>query len=162
MQATCVLVGAGAVLIRGEPGAGKSALAAALAATGGPARLVRLVADDAVRVGAIGGRLVAVAPEPIRGSIEMRGIGIVSVAFEPRAVVRLVVDLVGAGAVERLPGPADSVATICGLELPRIALPAGDPASPQRVLAALGMEGRGPLAGTPSQIAAMHKTCIRA
>lgn len=137
LQATCVLVGAGAVLIRGRPGSGKSSLAAALLAGDGPRGLVRLVGDDAVRICRAGGRLVAFAPEPARGLIEMRGLGLIAAACEPRAVVRLVVDLVEAGAVERLPDPVDAVTTVLGVEIPRIALPAGDAASPERVRAAL-------------------------
>lgn len=140
VQATCVLVGPGAVLIRGEPGRGKSSLAAALIARSDSRRAVRLVADDAVRLLACGDRLVALAPEPTRGRIEMRGVGIVATPFEPRAVVRLVVDLVDPLAVERLPD-ADAKVEIAGIELPHIALPGGDPASADRVLAALAVSG---------------------
>ena len=136
-QATCVLIGAGAVLIRGEPGMGKSSLAAALSARGDARRPVRLVSDDAVRLLVAGGRLVAQAPEPIRGRMEMRGIGLVPTAFEPRAVVRLAVDLVRPEEVERLPSENDRWTEIGGLRLPRIALPGNDAASAERVLSAL-------------------------
>lgn len=137
VQATCVLIGAGAVLIRGAPGSGKSALAAALLARDGTRLPVRLVADDAVSVVARGDRLVAIAPEPIRGLMEMRGVGILPGPHEPRAVVRLVVDMVAPDRVERLPGPAEATVAIAGVVLPRIAVPAGDAAATGRVLAVL-------------------------
>ncbi|WP_436643499.1 HPr kinase/phosphorylase [Microbaculum sp. FT89] len=135
VQATCVLIGAGAVLIRGEPGSGKSALAAALLGRDGPRLPVRLVADDAVSVVACGDRLVAIAPDPIRGLMEMRGVGIIAGPHEPRAVVRLVVDMLAPARVERLPGAAEATVAIAGVVLPRIAVPAGDPAATDRVLA---------------------------
>ncbi|MEJ8575031.1 hypothetical protein [Microbaculum marinum] len=162
VQATCVLVGAGAVLIRGAPGSGKSSLAAALLALSGPGRLVRLVADDAVLVRAASGRLVAVAPAPIRGAMEVRGLGIVPTSFEPRAVVRLVADLVAADRIERLPAGADARAVLCGVDLPRLALPAGDPAARERIVAALALAGGDRPAGAAPEIAAMHKDSIRA
>jgi serine kinase of HPr protein (carbohydrate metabolism regulator) len=137
VQATCVLVGTGAVMIRGAPGSGKSALAAALIAISDDRRPVRLVGDDAVLVRVAAGRLVAFAPESIAGLIEMRGVGIVETPHEPRAVVRLVVDLVEAGSVERLPEAAGAWAQVAGVRLPCVRLPAGDPAGPQRVLAAV-------------------------
>ena len=137
LQATCVLVGAGAVLIRGRPGSGKSSLAAALLSGDGPRCPVRLVGDDAVLICPSGGRLVAFAPDRARGLIEMRGLGLVAAPCEPRAVVCLVVDLVEPGAVERLPDPADAAMVVSGVEIPRLALPAGDAASPDRVRAAL-------------------------
>lgn len=162
VQATCVLVGARGVLVRGVPGSGKSSLTAALAAADGPARLVRLVADDAVHVGASSGRLVAVAPEPTRGTIEMRGVGIVPVAFESRAVIRLVVDLVAAESVERMPDPDRSRVTLCGVALPRIRLAANDLASANRVFAALAALSTEANNGIASAFIAVHKGRIRA
>ncbi len=141
LQATCVLVGAAAVLIRGEPGSGKSSLAAALLSRDGPRRLVRLGADDAVFLRAAGGRLVAIAPPPVAGLLEMRGLGLLVRPHEGRAVVRLIVDLVDPRDVERLPGPPDSTATVAGVVLPRLALPVRDPAAPERVLAAPALLG---------------------
>jgi hypothetical protein len=67
----------------------------------------------------------------------VRGVGIVSRPYEPRAVVRLVVDLVEAPAVERLPETANAMTRVAGVDVPCIALPESDPASADRVLAAL-------------------------
>ena len=78
VHASCVLVGARAVLIRGPAGSGKSRLVLALidAARAGVAPFSRLVSDDRVALIATHGRLIASAPDTIRGLIEVRGLGI--------------------------------------------------------------------------------------
>ncbi len=55
--------------------------------------------------------------------IERRGQGIIAVADEPAVVLRLVVDLVRADDRPRDPEPAESQAELCGVKLPRLALP---------------------------------------
>ncbi|MDQ0467318.1 HPr kinase/phosphorylase [Labrys wisconsinensis] len=128
IHATCLLVGAKGVLIRGAPGAGKSRLALALiddAARRG--RFARLVGDDRVVLEAAGGRLVARAPAGIAGLIERRGLGIERVAFEPAAVLALVADIVADDALERLPEEASRRTVLAGIALARLAVP-GDPA----------------------------------
>src|SRR5215212_9422518 len=87
IHATCVVIGEAGILIRGASGAGKSSLAGAL-----PGRFGRLVGDDRVEIAALNGRLVARPVKPIEGRLELRGLGIVGLAHEPAAVVRLVVD----------------------------------------------------------------------
>ena len=78
VHATAVLVGADGVLIRGESGSGKSALALALIERG-----ARLIADDRLTLSGCHGRIVATAPGATAGLIELRGRGIVERA--PRA-----------------------------------------------------------------------------
>jgi HPr kinase/phosphorylase len=139
VHASAVLVGARAVLIRGPSGAGKSRLALALvaAAESGLLRFARLVGDDRLHLHAAHGRLLARPVDTLAGLIEVRGLGIRTLAYEPSAVVGLVVDLAVADA-ERLP-PAESTATIAGVRLPQLALPpAAEPVAP--VLAALRLE----------------------
>lgn len=127
-HATCVLVGPRAVLIRGRPGAGKSRLALRLIEAGATDAVdVRLVADDQVWLRHASGRLVARTPEAIRGLLEVRGLGLVEVPFEPLAVVGLVADLVPPGAAERLPEAPQ--AEIEGVPLPRLQLEAADDAA---------------------------------
>lgn len=133
VQATCVLVGRAAVLIRGAPGTGKSTLALALLDLADARRCVRLVADDAVTVRASGGRLVASTPAAIRGLIELRTVGPVALVHEDRAVVAAVVDLAAPAGVERLPDPES--AEIIGIPLPRLVLPARDGLNARRVAA---------------------------
>ena len=118
LHGTVVLVGAHGVLIRGAPAAGKSLLALALIDRG-----ARLVADDRVHVSACGGRLVASAPAAIAGLIELRGRGIVKVPHERSAVIRLVVDVVGEEALDRMPEDDQMTVALLGIPLPRQPVP---------------------------------------
>jgi len=141
-HATAVLVGARAVLIRGPAGAGKSRLAWSLleAAKRGEILFARLVADDRVALSALNGRLIAAAPAPIAGKIELRGAGIKSVAYEPFAVVGLVADLAALDA-ERIPADAALSAEILGVRLPRLPIGKGQDAF-ALVINALELSGR--------------------
>jgi serine kinase of HPr protein (carbohydrate metabolism regulator) len=137
IHASAVLVGPRAVLIRGPAGAGKSRLAWDLieAATQGALPFARLVADDRAFVEAHAGRLlVRTAPE-LAGMLEIRGLGLRRLAYEPLAVVGLVVDL-GAADAARLPPQAAGNTEISGITLPRLAVASGMPSLPV-VLAAL-------------------------
>ncbi len=128
VHAVAVVVGEHGLLIRGASGAGKSTLASGLVAearrTG---RFARLVADDTVGLAARGGRLVARAHPLTAGLAERRGVGIVEVAHEAACVVRLVVDLVDAAELIRLPEPRDTSVRLIGITLPRLVVPAGAP-----------------------------------
>lgn len=137
VHASCVLVGRRAVLIRGPSGSGKSRLALALleASRSGRAPPAWLVADDRVRLRAAGGRLVAEAPESIRGRMEVRGAGIHAAPCEPLALVGLVVDLAASDAA-RMPERTAGTAAISGVTLSRLPVAAGTDALPL-VLAAL-------------------------
>jgi serine kinase of HPr protein (carbohydrate metabolism regulator) len=101
-HATCDAIDGCGVLLRGPPGSGKSDLALRLIDGG-----AFLIADDLVALTADGKRLIATlpasAPPAVRGRIEMRGIGILPVPTIPRAPIRLVVELVPADRLERLP-----------------------------------------------------------
>jgi serine kinase of HPr protein (carbohydrate metabolism regulator) len=132
IHATAVLVGAKALLIRGEPGSGKSRLALRLIQT---LPFARLIGDDRVHLEAQNGRLLVRPADSLAGMIEIRGIGIRNVPYEAVAAVGRVLDLMSAA--ERLPEPDGQKAVISGVTLPRIALPAGGDPFPA-VLAALG------------------------
>jgi HPr kinase/phosphorylase len=130
IHATAVLVGPRAVLIRGPSGSGKSRLAFTLlqAAEQGRLAFARLVSDDRTRVEAAGGRLLARPAPELAGLIEMRGVGIRQVPYEPAAVVFMVIDLgTDAG---RLPEPSDQAIAIEGILLPRLAVAAGTDPTP--------------------------------
>lgn len=103
-HATAVLLGDRGVLIRGASASGKSLLALMLlsdfAARG---RFARLVADDRVILRRQDGRLVARVPDGIAGLIEVRGLGLSPMPYERRAVIDLVIDLVGPESAPRLP-----------------------------------------------------------
>ena len=143
IHASAVLVGARAVLIRGPSGAGKSSLAAALIRAGesGDLPFARLVGDDRVHLEAAHGRVLVRPAEALRGLIEIRGVGIRRVAYEPVALVGLVVDLAAADAA-RLPARESAVTDIAGIALPRLAVaPGTDPFPP--LYAALRTEDSG-------------------
>ena len=129
VHATCVVIDEAGVLIRGAPGAGKSTLARELiAAAALQGRFARLVSDDRTRLVARHGRLVAEAVGATAGRIEARGVGILSVAHEPRVVVRLVVEL-SAEEPSRMPAPEEGLATFCGVMVSCIRARSGTPLS---------------------------------
>jgi serine kinase of HPr protein (carbohydrate metabolism regulator) len=146
IHASCVLIGEGAVLVRGEAGAGKTGLCLALLAAARARGLFgRLVADDRVLIEARSGRLVARPHRAVAGLIERRGLGLTPAIHEAAACIRLVVDLV-AEPPERLPEPQDLVVEIAGVTLPRIAAMGGEEAAGAEglVLAALVLFGDEP------------------
>jgi HPr kinase/phosphorylase len=121
IHASAVLLGARALLIRGPSGAGKSRLVLALLqrAESGAGPLVRLVADDRSLVEPHHGRLV-VRPLPQNaGLIEVRGLGIRRLPYEPAAVVGRVVDLAAPDGA-RLPETESLQVMIEGIRLTRL------------------------------------------
>ncbi|WP_369796037.1 HPr kinase/phosphorylase [Puniceibacterium sp. IMCC21224] len=77
-----------AVLIRGASGSGKSALALEMMARG-----AHLVADDRVVLSTTEHGIALSAPDPIRGLIEARGVGILHAKVVCGARLFVVVDL---------------------------------------------------------------------
>jgi HPr kinase/phosphorylase len=137
IHASAVLAGARAVLIRGPAGSGKSRLALNLiqAAWNGQLMFARLVADDRVHVEAAHGRLVARPAAALAGLLEVRGLGIQRLPYEPLAVVSWVVDL-GVEAPARIPDDADAHAIIAGVRIPRLAVAPGCDPVPMVLIAA--------------------------
>jgi HPr kinase/phosphorylase len=126
IHASAVLVGARAVLIRGPAGAGKSSLALRLIMAV-DARLLpfaRLVADDRAHLEACHGRLVVRPAQRLAGLLEIRGLGIRRLPYEPVAVVGLVVDL-GVDEIDRLPQPDERQTALHGITLPRLGVAPG-------------------------------------
>lgn len=115
VHGTCVELGGEGVVLLGPSGSGKSDLALRLIDGG-----AKLVADDQVELRVDGGRLVASPPATIAGLLEVRGVGIVRIDHGVGVVVRLLVDLVAAGEVERLPEPAARL--VGGVSLPVVRL----------------------------------------
>ena len=131
VHASCVLVGARAMLIRGPSGSGKSRLTLELiqAAEKGSVRFARLVADDRIHLAAANGRLLARPAERLAGLIEVRGMGLVRLPYEPCAVIGFVIDL-SAEDASRLPDPPKRHTNIEGISLPRLAVASGTVALP--------------------------------
>lgn len=137
---TCVALGHAGALLRGPSGAGKSDLALRFLflARRGPAAQEPpiLVADDQVQLTRAAGRLIARAPPAIRGKIEVRGVGIVDVKSLEEVELALVVDLVPAGEVERLPEGA-ATTTLMSVALPLLRLYPWEASAPIKLAVAL-------------------------
>jgi len=136
IHASAVLVGARAVLIRGPAGSGKSSLALALIRAA-PAVIgfARLVADDRTLIEAAHGRLLARPVAELAGLLEVRGLGIRRLPYEPVATISHVIDLAAADGA-RFPEDSARQGTFHGILLPRLAVIASaDPLA--LVLAAL-------------------------
>jgi HPr kinase/phosphorylase len=136
---TAIALAANAVLIRGASGAGKSDLALrclSLAPTALITTPAMLVADDRVVLTRNGERLTAEAPATIRGKLEVRGLGIVTVPSLASAELVLVADLTAPERVERLPDPAPET-ELMGVRLPLLHIAPFEAAAPVKLLLAL-------------------------
>ena len=158
IHASAVLVGARAVLIRGAAGAGKSSLAFALISAGEarPFRFARLVGDDRVHVEVAHGRLLVRPHATLAGLIEVRGLGIRRLPFEPVAAVGLVVDLGGVTFLDSS-GVEALFRLQASLEVRQqrvaVAIPAG--ATIRRALELSGAPGEMPLCGSVDEALAV-------
>ncbi|HWH22826.1 MAG TPA: HPr kinase/phosphatase C-terminal domain-containing protein [Allosphingosinicella sp.] len=135
IHASCVAIGGRAVLLGGPSGSGKSDLAIRLIDRGAV-----LVSDDYTLLRPASGGLIAAAPTTIRGSIELRGVGLVSLPSVEEAPVALYVAL--SAAPQRL--PELQTIELAGIELPLIALSALEASAPIKVEAALNLIGLEP------------------
>ena len=126
IHASAVLAGARAILIRGPAGSGKSRLVLNLiqAASNGLLIFARLVADDRVHVQAAHDRLIARPPAALAGLLEVRGLGIQQLQYEPMAVVSWVVDL-DVVTPMRMPDSTAAQTVIAGVKIRRLAVAPG-------------------------------------
>lgn len=115
------------VLVEGPSGAGKSDLALRCLDQG-----FRLVADDRVLVWAAGGRLYGRAPDPLRGLMEVRGVGVLAADSLPFCEVSLLARL---GPAERIPDSATE--TILGIAVPLLAADPFEISAPAKLSRAL-------------------------
>jgi len=111
IHATCIEINGTGILLRGPSGAGKSDFALRLIDDGAV-----LVADDRVDLVAESEKLIASSPANIRGLLEVYGIGIVRQPSLERTTVGLVMDMVPARQVERL--PSRQYVALCGVTVP--------------------------------------------
>ncbi|MFY9657372.1 MAG: HPr kinase/phosphatase C-terminal domain-containing protein [Methylocystis sp.] len=124
-HANAVVLRETGVLLRGDSGSGKSALSLELIAEArGKGEFASLVGDDRIALENRNGRLIARPHSVIKGLIEVRGAGILSLACERGAVIRGVVDL---SAEERIGGFRQAevkweAEEICGLMVPMLVL----------------------------------------
>ena len=145
LHGTCVALGRHAALLRGPSGCGKSDLALRflfLARRGPVAQEApSLVADDQVMVKREEGRIIADAPGSILGQMEVRGIGVVGIRPVAGAELVLVVDLVHAAEMERLP-EAGATADVLGVKLPLVRLAPFEYSAPIKLALALARARR--------------------
>lgn len=135
MQASAVAIDGRALLIEGEPGAGKSSLALALIDRGAV-----LIGDDAVWLERTGDQLTALPPPNIAGLIEVRGVGLFELKTSPGAPVSLILSLGEGG--PRLPETLASRA-IMGVAVPVLGFEPGAIAPAVRAEKALAKHGLG-------------------
>jgi serine kinase of HPr protein (carbohydrate metabolism regulator) len=141
LHASCVALGDSGVLILGVPGAGKSDLVLRLIdeagfGTGDALIRAKLVSDDQTIIERRGEAVYASSPEPIAGLLEIRGQGIVTVNYVREVRLALVVRLMPAKEIERLPESAQ-IKRIAGVALPEIAIDPTTATAPARIRAAL-------------------------
>jgi serine kinase of HPr protein (carbohydrate metabolism regulator) len=142
LHATAVAINGSAILIRGKPGSGKSALALELMECPGnglgaaPLR-AELVADDQTLVSKEKGQLWCSCPPTLAGLLEVRGVGILAVKATGPVPLALVVDLLPPGESSRLPGDEEKEALLLGLAVPRLAFPSGAGALASRLRTAI-------------------------
>ena len=133
LHASCVATEGRAVLIAGPSGSGKSDLTLRLLDRG-----FTLVSDDRTIVRKEGNKLIATAPDTIKGKLEIRGVGIVDMDSLSDVPVALVVELTSD--IQRLPD--DSRARlVLGTSLPLISVDAMTASAASKVALALDRLG---------------------
>ncbi|HEY3918660.1 MAG TPA: HPr kinase/phosphatase C-terminal domain-containing protein [Stellaceae bacterium] len=130
VHGTAIALGSEGILLRGPSGAGKSDLALRLIDQG-----ARLVADDQTELRREGNEITMSAPATIAGQIEVRGLGIMAVSSVAAAPLRLVVDLMPADEIERLPLP--HACDLLGCAVPVVALAPFEASAPAKLRLAL-------------------------
>jgi len=133
LHASTVALDGRAVLILGPSGAGKSDLALRMLDRG-----FTLVSDDRTIVRKDAERLIASAPETIKGKLEVRGLGIVDIDHQTDLPVALAVEL--RSDMERLPDDGRE-RTILGIAIPLINVDALTASAPSKVALALDRFG---------------------
>jgi serine kinase of HPr protein (carbohydrate metabolism regulator) len=132
IHATSVSIGGRAVLFAGASGRGKSDIALRLIDRG-----AILVSDDYTALTEEDGRLYVSAPRTIAGTLEMRGVGLLSAKAVRDVPLCLHFDL--DAVPERLPEPRRI--SLCGVAIPSVALAALEASAPIKVEAALALFG---------------------
>lgn len=137
VHATAIVVGTTGLLFIGPSGAGKSSLAfACMADARRRQQFAALVSDDRVIVSLHSDRLIASGPESIKGLLELRYGGIVTVPHIGAAVLDYAILPVAGDEAERLPPDGEMVDVLPHCRLPGIRVPR-DIGEPLAAIAAL-------------------------
>ncbi|WP_068311441.1 HPr kinase/phosphorylase [Polycladidibacter hongkongensis] len=127
-HATTLVYGGIGVMIRGPSGAGKSGLLFDLIDDAHQSgEFCALVSDDRSYLRESHGRLLAVAPQTIRGMAELRGQGILFIPSLAQAVISLCLDFSSMEDMERLPDHCDLTVSIQDVTLARQPVPQNNP-----------------------------------
>jgi len=122
VHATSIVVGQTGVLFLGSSGSGKSSAAfACLAEALALGWNAALIADDRTILTVHADRCIASCPAPIRGLLELRGTGIVTIRQVERAVIHCAVALTEPSAGTRIP-PESETFSCNGATMPLIRL----------------------------------------
>jgi serine kinase of HPr protein (carbohydrate metabolism regulator) len=133
LHASSVALEGRAVLISGPSGSGKSDLTLRLLDRG-----FTLVSDDRTIVRRQDSKLIASAPETIKGKLEIRGVGIVEMETVSDVPVAMVVELTSD--IQRLPDDARE-RLVLGTGIPLISVDAMTASAPSKVALALDRLG---------------------
>ena len=134
IHASCVYINQKGVLILGAPGEGKSDLCLRLIMDKGGT----LISDDRVDLVVEDGCIKASAPANIKGLLEVRGVGILTLPVIDSCFINLVINLVkDPKEIERLPEP--SFYEFGGIKVPQIKLWPFDVSAADKVIAALSL-----------------------
>jgi serine kinase of HPr protein (carbohydrate metabolism regulator) len=138
VHASCVAFGSRAILIRGQPGSGKSDLVMQLIDGQGyglGTKLLRakLVVDDQVLLTCVKDDIFATAPDILKGKLEIRGRGIVSAPHSKSAKLLGVVDLQTRAEIVRMPEPEDMHVEILERSFPRCFIDPSAPSAAARI-----------------------------
>ena len=134
LHANCVAFNDVGVLLRGQPGIGKSDLTLRLIERG----YARFVADDQTLL-RVEGQAITAAPAPgLEGLLHVTQVGIIRRDFSESVRLGLIVDLVSLDESLNLPLlPEMESETLLGVALPRLSLCALTDSAPEKVRCAL-------------------------
>ena len=133
LHASSVAKDGRAVLIAGPSGSGKSDLALRMLDRG-----FTLVSDDRTIIRKQGNKLIATAPDTIKGKLEVRGIGIIDVDQVQEVPLALVIELTTE--IERMPDDSRE-RMFLGVGVPLISVDAMTASAPSKVALALDRLG---------------------
>ncbi|MBN7806349.1 HPr kinase/phosphorylase [Agrobacterium rosae] len=124
IHASAIVVGQTGFLFVGPSGSGKSELAFSFLTEAQRCGLtVALIADDQVFITLRNGIVIAERPEPIKGLLELRGSGIISMNSVGEAPMHYVITSVPHPESPRLPPENEMMELIGGAHLPLLRIP---------------------------------------
>lgn len=139
---TAVAIGGYGALLMGPSGSGKSDLALRFLSCGlalaNEAQPPALVGDDQILISQESGKLMLRPAETLAGLMEVRGLGIVKMAYVGQAELCLVIKLGDAQSVPRMPEAPLPVTSILGLDVPTLSLCARETSAAEKLFLALG------------------------